>query len=179
MISYPRLIPGIFFAVLHYLLPPSRIKGKKTMHTYSKHYFHIVFGVKYRQPLLSKPWQDDLFAVMAGIVKTKGQIPLIVNGYRDHVHLLVRMLPSMSVADLVRVVKNNTTNFVNHNGFTRKRFSWQSGYGSFTCAGSSVDNVYRYIQNQESHHREKDFEKEYKGFLRQSGIEYDPVHLFD
>lgn len=149
------------------------------MHTYSKLYIHIVFGVKYRQPLLSKPWQEELFAYMGGIVKNKGQIPLVVNGHKDHVHLLVRMLPSMSVADLVRVVKNNSTNFVNRNGYTKKRFCWQTGYGSFTCAGSSVDNVYRYIKNQESHHLEKDFEKEYKGFLRRCGIEYDPVHLFD
>ena len=50
---------------------------------------------------------------MAGIIKNKDQKPIIVNGVADHVHVFFGLKPSMSVCDLVRDVKNNTSNFIN------------------------------------------------------------------
>lgn len=94
---------------------------------------------------------------MAGIIKGKDQKPIIVNGVDDHVHVFVGLKPAMCISDLVRDIKNNSSNFINEQKFLKGRFSWQEGYGAFSYAHSQIDNVYKYIANQEAHHRKKTF----------------------
>jgi len=123
--------------------------------TYSQIYIHCVFAVKGRENLLQKPWRSEVFKYIAGIIREKNQKPIIVNGVSDHVHIFVGLKPSMSVSELVRDIKNNSTNFINAQKFVSKKFSWQEGFGAFSYNRSQLENVYRYIENQEQHHRKK------------------------
>jgi REP element-mobilizing transposase RayT len=147
--------------------------------TYSQIYIQIVFAVNGRENLLQKPWRDEVFKYIAGIVKGKNQKPLIVNGVSNHVHLFVGLKPSVSVSDLVRDVKNNSSNFINEHKFVRGRFSWQEGFGSFSYSHSQIEQVYQYIQNQEEHHKKKSFREEYLDFLKKFEVEYDEKYLFE
>lgn len=147
--------------------------------TYSQIYIHGVFAVKFREHLLQKPWRDELFQYMAGILKNKGQIPLIVNGVTDHVHLLFIMRPSICLSDLIRDVKNHSTNFITDNQFVKGRFRWQEGFGAFSCSKNHAENASRYIQNQENHHRKKKFRDEYLKLLQTYEIVYDEKYLFE
>jgi REP element-mobilizing transposase RayT len=159
--------------------------------TFSQIYIQVVFAVKGRENLLQKPWRDVAFKYMAGIIKEKGQKPIIVNGVSDHVHLFIGLKPAMPLSDLVRDVKNNTTNFINDKKFLKGRFSWQAclpkgssarrqeGYGAFSYSHSQLDTVYQYILNQETHHKKKTFKEEYMGLLRKFEIEFDEKYLFE
>ena len=147
--------------------------------TYSQLYIQVVFAVKGRQNLLQKPWRDELLKYMSGIIKGKNQKPIIVNGVADHVHLFIGLKPSISISDLVRDVKNNSTNFINEQKWVKGKFSWQQGFGSFSYSHSHIDNVYKYILNQEEHHRKKTFREEYLEFLRKFEVEYDERYLFE
>jgi len=147
--------------------------------TFSQVYIQVVFAVKGRQNLLQKPWRDEVFKYMAGIVKGKNQKSIIVNGVEDHVHLFIGLKPSMSLSDLIRDVKNNTTNFINEQKFIQGKFSWQEGYGAFSYSHSQIDHVYQYILNQEEHHHKKTFKEEYLDFLQKFEIEYDEKYLFE
>lgn len=147
--------------------------------TFSQIYVQVVFAVKGRENLLQKQWRDEAFKYMAGIVKEKGQKPIIVNGVADHVHLFIGLKPAMPLSDLVRDVKNNSTNFINDKKFLRCKFSWQEGYGAFSYAHSQLDPVYQYILNQEEHHKKKTFREEYMDFLRKFEIGYDEKYLFE
>ena len=147
--------------------------------TYSQIYIQIVFAVNGRENLLQKPWSDEVFKYIAGIIKGKNQKPIIVNGVSNHVHLFVGLKPSISVSDLVRDVKNNTSNFINEQKFVRGKFSWQEGFGSFSYAHSQIEQVYQYILNQEEHHKKKSFQDEYLDFLKKFDVEYDEKYLFD
>jgi putative transposase len=147
--------------------------------TFSQIYIQVVFAVNGRTNLLQKPWRDEVFKYMAGIIKGKNQKPIIVNGVADHVHLFIGLKPVMALSDLVRDVKNNTTNFINEKKFVKGRFSWQEGYGSFSYSHSQIDSVYQYILNQEEHHRKKTFREEYIEFLQKFEIEYDEKYLFE
>jgi len=124
--------------------------------TFSQIYIHIVFAVNGRSNLLQEPWREEVFKYMAGIIKGKNQKSIIVNGVSNHVHLFVGIKPSMSVSDLVRDVKNNSTNFINDRKLIHGKFSWQEGFGSFSYSHSQIDHVYQYILNQKEHHRKKD-----------------------
>ena len=116
---------------------------------------------------------------MSGIIKEKGQKPIIVNGVEDHVHLFIGLKPSMCLSDLVRDVKNNTTNFINDKKLTKKKFFWQEGFGAFSYSHSHIDNVYKYILNQEEHHRKQTFKAEYLEYLEKFEIEHDEKYLFE
>ena len=147
--------------------------------TFSQIYIQVVFAVQGRNNFIQKRWRDEVFKYMAGIIKGKNQKPIIVNGVSNHVHLFVGLKPSMALSDLVREVKNNTTNFINQQKFTRGKFSWQEGFGSFSYSYSQIDQVYQYILNQEEHHRKKSFKEEYLNFLQRFEIEYDEKYLFE
>ena len=147
--------------------------------TYSNIYIQVVFAVKYREHLLQKPWRDDVFKYMAGIIKSKNQKPIIVNGVTDHVHLFIGLSPSVCLSDLIRDVKNNSTNYITSNKLVKGRFRWQEGSGAFSYSHSHIENVYRYILNQEEHHRQKKFRDEYLKLLQAFEIEYDMKYLFE
>ncbi|MFP4289532.1 MAG: IS200/IS605 family transposase [Bacteroidales bacterium] len=147
--------------------------------TFSQIYIQYVFAVKGRQNLLQKPWRDDVFKYISGIIKAKNQKPIIVNGVADHVHVFVGIKHSMSISDLLRDIKNNSSKFINERNFLKNKFSWQEGYGAFSYAHSQLDDVYQYILNQEEHHRRKSFKDEYLEFLRKFEIEFDERYLFD
>jgi len=147
--------------------------------TYSQIYVQYVFAVKGRANILHDDWRDELFKYISGIITGKGQKAIIVNGYRDHVHAFVGLKPSMRISDLIRDIKNNSSNFINSNNWIKGKFSWQEGYGVFTYSHSQIDNVYQYILNQELHHSKKTFKEEYIDFLKKFEIEFEDKYLFD
>jgi len=147
--------------------------------TFTQLYIQYVFAVKGRANLLQKPWRDEVFKYMAGIIKGKNQKSIIVNGVADHVHIFVGLKPSMCISDLVRDIKNNSSNFINEQKFLKGKFEWQEGYGAFSYAQSQIDNVYKYIANQEEHHKKKTFKEEYIDFLLKYEIEFKEEYLFE
>lgn len=146
--------------------------------TYSQIYIQIVFAVKGRENLIAKTWKDELFKYITGIVTNKGHKSIIVNGASDHVHVFVGLKPAMAISDLVRDIKNNSSNFINDRRFVKGKFSWQEGYGAFSYSHSQIENVYNYILNQEQHHHKKTFKEEYVEFLEKFQIEFDEKYLF-
>ncbi len=87
--------------------------------TFSQIYIQVVFAVKGRESLISRAWKDELHKYIAGIIKGKQQKPIIVNGMPDHIHAFIGLRPSMVIADLVRDIKNNSSNFVNERKFVK------------------------------------------------------------
>jgi putative transposase len=85
----------------------------------------------------------------------------------------------MSIADLVRDIKNNSSNFVNDHKFLKGKFAWQEGYGVFSYSHSQISRVYDYILEQEKHHKKKTFKQEYLAFLKKFEVEYDEKYLFE
>jgi putative transposase len=147
--------------------------------TFSQIYIQIVFAVKGRQNLVLPSFDEELYKYIAGIVSGKAQKPLAVNGMPDHIHILVGLKPSMAIADLVRDVKNNSTNFINKKNCLPKKFSWQEGYGAFSYSESNYGKVIDYIKNQRQHHSNQNFRQEYTGFLKKFNVPYDEKYLFE
>lgn len=147
--------------------------------TYSQIYIQIIFAVQGRQNLLAKEWRQEVFKYMAGIIKNKGQKPIIINGVEDHVHVFLGLKPAMALSDLVRDIKNNSSNFINEHSWIKGKFNWQNGYGAFSYSHSQMDAVYNYIQNQEEHHKQLSFKDEYLDFLKKFEIEHDAKYLFE
>jgi len=116
---------------------------------------------------------------MAGIIKEKGQIPLLINGVADHVHLAFIMKPSMSVSDMMRFIKTNSSKWINEQRVLPHKFNWQRGFGAFSFGYSQIDTIIRYIERQEQHHAKKSFKREYLKLLNDNEIEHQEEYLFD
>lgn len=147
--------------------------------TYGNIYVQVVFAVKFRQNLIANSWKDELYKYMSGILTRKGVKSLIVNGMPDHVHLFFSIKSNVVVSDLIRDVKNNSTNFINKNNFLPKKFQWQEGYGYFSYSKWDVDKIYNYVLNQEAHHQQKSFKNEYLDLLTQNEVEFENRFLFE
>ena len=147
--------------------------------SFSQIYIHAVFAVKGRANLLNKNWRHEVFKYISGIIENKNQKSIIVNGVADHVHIFVGLKPSMALSDLMRDVKNNTTNFINEKKWLPGKFTWQEGYGAFSYSHSQLNNVYQYILNQEEHHKRQTFKEEYLALLNKYEIPYEERFLFE
>ena len=146
--------------------------------TFSQIYIQVVFAVQGRQNLIQKSWKDELHKYISGIITEKNQKSIIVNGMPDHIHAFIGLKPSMALSDVVREMKNNSSNFINDQKFVDSKFSWQKGYGAFSYSHSQISNVYDYILNQEQHHQSKKFREEYIELLKSFQIEFEERNLF-
>ena len=140
---------------------------------------HVVFSTKQRFKLLHKDWRDDLFAYMGGIATEHKSKLLRSGGVEDHVHLLMKIHPKFAISDTIKLIKGNSSRWINDNKKIAARFEWQRGYGAFSVSESMSNTVKRYIENQEEHHRQQSFEDEYISFLNKHNIEYDRRYVFD
>lgn len=147
--------------------------------TFSQIYIQAVFAVKGRQNLIKPSFEEELYKYISGIINGKEQKSLAVNGMPDHIHVLVGLKSSMRISDLVRDIKNNSTNFINQRGWLKDHFSWQEGYGAFSYSESQFGRVIDYIKNQKQHHQKKTFRQEYLGFLKKFNIPFDDRYVFE
>jgi putative transposase len=146
--------------------------------TYTQVHIHFVFVVKYRKALISKGWKDELYKYITGIVQNNNHKMVCINGMPDHIHLLIGLRSTQSMADLMKDVKQSSSKWINQNKLTSIKFEWQEGYGAFSYSKSQLQQVINYINTQEEHHRAKSFNEEYKGILEKFGILYDEKYIF-
>lgn len=146
--------------------------------TYTQIHIHAVFAVRYREALILPSWKDQLYRYMTGIIQNQGHKLLIINGMSDHVHLLFGMRASQSLSELMQQIKGDSSEWINQQGLTRRRFSWQEGYGGFSYSKSQVPAVAKYIENQEIHHQKKTFREEYLDILKAFEVEFEERFVF-
>jgi putative transposase len=146
--------------------------------TYHQIYLQAVFATKYRNAVISKEWKSKLYGVIGNLINETNCKTIIVNGVEDHVHCFLGLKPVISVSELMKTVKAKSSKYINDHKLTAERFEWQEGYGVFSYSQSSVDKVYKYIQNQEAHHKKQTFKDEYLDFLKKFKIGYDEQYIF-
>jgi REP element-mobilizing transposase RayT len=146
-------------------------------HTSGNILLHLIFSTQGRRPTIKPAFRDELFAYLGGIVREMHATPLIVNGACDHAHLLVRVRPVHSAAEIVRVAKTNSSRWAREK--YGPEFSWQTGYGVFSVSESNVATVTKYIAGQEEHHRKHSFQEEFVTFLKKNNVAYDERYIWD
>jgi len=147
--------------------------------TFTQLTIHIIIAVKRRENLLIKSVRPQIFRYITGIISKKNHKLLAINGVADHVHILVGLSPAMALSDLVRDIKNNSTNFINKQRLVPGKFQWQLGYGAFSYSRSQRSRIISYIENQEQHHRKRTFREEYVAILKKFQVDYDEKYIFE
>lgn len=142
-------------------------------------YIELVFSPKNREALLLKKYHEQLWPYMSQTLINLKHKPIIINGMPDHVHIFLGLNPKMSISDLVRDLKRSSSHWINEQKWYRGAFAWQEGYGAFSYGRSQIDDVYKYIQNQEEHHKKRSFKEEYLELLRKFDVEFNEQFLFE
>ena len=145
--------------------------------THTSLHCHIVSSTKDRRPFIADAWRARLHEYLGGLIRAAEAVPEAVGGTADHVHLLVGLRATHSVATLVQDIKQTSSRWF-HETIAVKDFSWQPGYGAFTVSASNCAAVREYIAIQAAHHRTKAFQEEYVAFLKKHDVAYEEKYLW-
>jgi putative transposase len=147
--------------------------------TYTALNIHYIFSTKNRAPIVVGNLRERLWAFMGGIARENGMKARCIGGIADHVHLLVSMPTTLSIAKGIQLIKGGSSAWVHETFPEIRHFAWQEGYGAFSVSVSHVADTVAYIEKQEEHHRLKTFQGEYLAFLKKHEIAYDENYLWD
>ncbi len=147
--------------------------------TYTKLYAHCVFSPKGKTSMLTDSIRDNVHKYIYGIIEGLKCYPVAINGTEDHIHILAGFRPTISISDFVRDIKRSSSLYINNNHFFGHKFCWQEGYGAFTVGYRELDIVYKYILNQQIHHQEENFKKEYMRILSEQDFKINDDFLYE
>ena len=143
-------------------------------------YLHLVFSTKDRRPFLQDPSiRAETHQYLGGICNNLDCPVLRVGGVEDHVHILCRLNKTMTIADLVRELKRESSQWIKMKGPALADFYWQSGYGAFSVSPGHVEVLREYIANQVEHHRTETFQDELRRLLTKYGVQWDERYVWD
>ena len=147
--------------------------------TFANILLHYIFAPKNRENRLRDDFRDELHRYIHGILNNTKSKQLAIGSVSDHMHLFVSMHPTESPANLIKLVKGNSSRFINEKGFVKRKFEWQEGYGVFSHSASEKERVSYYVEHQKEHHTKQPFRIEFLGILGKVGIVYNEDYLFD
>jgi len=116
--------------------------------------------------------RERLWPYLGGIAKQNQMKTLAIGGASDHVHMLLSLPATLSVAKAMQLLKGNSSKWIRETFPKMHLFAWQEGYGAFSVGVSGVDRTVSYIRNQAEHHRTRTFRDEIVVILQKHGFAY-------
>ena len=147
--------------------------------SYVSSYFHTVFSTKERRPVITPLLRERLWPFLGGIARQNKMRALEVGGVEDHVHILLSLPSTLSIAKALQLIKGGSSKWVHETFPEHRLFGWQEKYGAFSVSVSQLDRIIRYIRNQQEHHRKITFQEEFLALLKKHRIAYDERYLWD
>jgi putative transposase len=133
-------------------------------HSFSQIYIHTVWAVKNREPVLQKSVRIRLFCHIFEQYKNSDFKLIAMGGIENHIHCLIRLPTSKTISEVVKLIKGESSFWLNSTNAINGTFCWQNGYSAFSVSPHRVDHIKHYIHNQEQHHKAVSFEEELKKF---------------
>jgi putative transposase len=147
--------------------------------TYTQIYLQFVFAVQNKVSLIQSDWKDELYKYITGIVQNNKHKLIAINGMPNHLHVFVGYKPHQLIPDLLQDIKGSSSGWINSRNLVKGKFRWQEGYGAFSYSHSHLDNVAKYIMNQEKHHKKRTFGEEYIELLKKFNVVYDEKYTLE
>ena len=146
--------------------------------TYTSLQYPFTFSTKNREPWISQPIEQRVWAYIGGVARAHRMTAIQVGGVEEHIHAVVIAPPTLSPSHIAQYLKGDSSRWI-HEEFPKLRgFEWQDGYGCFTVGKSQIPDVIKYIKSQREHHRKKTFQEEYLELLGKHSVDYDERYLW-
>lgn len=140
------------------------------IHSKVKIWVHLVWGTYNHQKIITKELGKKLFNHFISKAKEEKIHIEKLHIRPEHVHMLIELPSTKPIDTVVRLIKGESSFWVNDNKLMSVKFKWQRGYGAFSVSASQLNIVKKYIANQDEHHRVKTFEEEYDDWQKKYGI---------
>lgn len=140
-------------------------------HSKVRMWVHVVFCTKYRRPFITPSVKAKMYQLLCEELLKKRCRVEVINGMPDHVHLLLQLDTTKSIANVIHQCKGASSFKINQEQWFDREFNWSVGYGAFSVSQSLVSKVRNYIINQENHHEKTKFKEEYNRLLKLHGLE--------
>ena len=137
---------------------------------HTKIWIHIVFSTFERKPLLDDSIRENIFKHIFDYSKSKDIYIDRINGYVDHVHLLLSLSRDQTISKVMQFIKGESSHWINKNNLTKEKFEWQDEYFAVSVSESKLEILKKYIDNQVEHHKTKTFKEEYDDFMKLYGF---------
>ena len=121
--------------------------------------------------------RERLWPYLGGIAKQNQMKALAIGGASDHVHVLLSLPATLSIAKAMQLLKGNSSKWLRETFPMMRSFAWQEGYDAFSISISGVDATVAYVRNQAEHHRTRSFREEYIRMLEKHGFTFDESML--
>jgi REP element-mobilizing transposase RayT len=148
-------------------------------HVFHQLFYHFTWATHAREPHLDRSYRPAFLNLLHDEAENRGGQAIRHNSMPDHVHLLVRLPPTIAVSEFIGQVKGATAFRVNREIEPRFKLRWQEGYGVLTLRKDELTKVSRYIDNQEEHHRAQrlsdlmerveDFDDDWEAWMAKAG----------
>ena len=138
------------------------------MHSFTSCLVHCVWTTKNREPWVTPDLRGRLWPYLGGIAKQNQMKTLAISGAADHVHILLSLPATLSVAKAMQLLKGNSSRWIRETFPKMRSFAWQEGYGAFGVSISGVDATVTYFNNQTEHHRKRSFREELIAMLQKT-----------
>ena len=143
----------------------------------SLNYIHIIFSTKNREKTIRNEDLSTIHNYIRTILVKINCLPIIIGGTNDHIHILCSLNKNLSLSNMVKIIKCNSSQWIKEQNKLYRNFYWQSGFGAFSVSQSKIEIVKRYISNQDEHHKRISFIDEIKTFLIEYGVCFDEKYL--
>ncbi|MGE0090291.1 MAG: IS200/IS605 family transposase [Bacteroidales bacterium] len=139
--------------------------------SYTKIWIHGVWATKNRQKFLNKDVRVSLFEHIKENAIKKDIFLDSINGYNDHIHVLLCLKREQNIADCIQLIKGESSFWINKNKLTSQKFEWQDDYFAVSVSNSKITVLRSYIKNQEEHHKSISYSDEYDEFMKNYGFD--------
>ncbi len=131
-----------------------------------KVYIHCVWTTKNRFPYFKDSRiRHSVWKHIRENAESKGIHIDCINGFCEHCHCLISLNPEQSISGIIKLLKWESSNWINKQNIFTSKFEWQDEYFTVSISESMVQIVREYIRNQEIHHQKKSFVDEYNEFI--------------
>jgi len=147
--------------------------------SYVSSYFHCVFSTSERRPMIPPSLRDRLWPFLGGIARNNEMKAIEIGGVEDHVHVLLSLPSTLSVAKAMQLIKGGSSKWVHETFPEHRLFGWQVKYGAFSVSVSQLGKTIQYIKNQAEHHRNRTFQEEFLDLLKRHRMAFDERYLWE
>ncbi len=123
-------------------------------------WIHFVWCTKFRKRILNKALKAVVFRHIRGYAAGKKIYVDTINGHLEHVHCLIKLRSTQSAAGVMKLIKGESSHWINLNKLTTQDFEWQPEYYAASVSPWDVARIRKYIRNQEKHHRKRSLDQE-------------------
>jgi len=141
-------------------------------HQYVNQLIHVMWSTLDQRPYISKQFQDELYAYMTSLIKSKHGNVLAIGGSLDHLHLLMTLPSEISIAEMIKHAKSYSSKWAKNKTSVNPDFGWQKGFVAISTDESKTNNVCNYIRADHLKHPFKSYQEELTEILKQQNISY-------